>query len=271
MADNYLARSDVPFSGKVWEKIDEIVTGAAKSQLTARKLLYIEGPYGLGFKTLSGPDREVKGKGEGVLRVMTSETIPVLEIQAEFSLAARDIAAYDEQGLPLDAGPIAAAAITLARKEDDLLFNGDKDVGSPGLLTAKGTQTMKLSPWTGVGKAAEDLIKAATLLDDAGFHGPYTLALSPKLYNLLFRVYDHGNMTEFQHIESFITDGIVKASALKTGGILLASGRQYATIAIGQDMQTGFVGPAGRNFEFVIAESLTLRLSRPEAVCVLQP
>jgi len=114
------------------------------------------------------------------------------------------------------------------------------------------------------------IIKAATQLDNAGFHGPYTLGLSSNLFNTLFRLYPQGNLTEYQHLQTFITDGIVKVPALKAGGVLLASGRQFASIVLGQDLLTSFVGPKGKSFEFVISETVALRLVQPAAVVVLK-
>ena len=51
--------------------------------------------------------------------------------------------------------------------------------------------------------------------------------------------------------------------------MLLASGLQYASIAIGQDMVVGFVGPKGE-LEFSISESLALRIRQPKSICVLE-
>jgi len=129
---------------------------------------------------------------------------------------------------------------------------------------------MKLSAWDKVGVAADDLIKAITILDNAGFHGPYTLALAPNRYNLLLRLYERGRYSEIEHIGTMITDGIFKAPILESGGVLLASGRQYASIVIGQDMTIGFVGPAGDQIEFTISESLTPHIRQPQAICVLK-
>jgi uncharacterized linocin/CFP29 family protein len=196
--------------------------------------------------------------------------MPVAEIATTFSLAMSDVAIFEQTGEPVDNGPIAAAAIALANQEDDLLFNGSRELGAQGLINAKGTQTFKLKAWENPGKAADDLIKAVTLLDNAGFHGPYTLGLASGLYNSLFRVYANTGMTELQHLQSMITDGIVKISAIKTGGILLASGKQFASIALGQDLLTSFVGPSGRDLEFAVSESLALRITAPEAICILQ-
>lgn len=272
MADKaeLLNRGDAPFTDKVWEKIDQIAIEAAKSQLSARRILHTEGPYGLALKSLPGPDREIKQQSTEKLSVMASLTIPVAELRSSFILSARDIAAFEQTSLLFDAGPIAEAAIACARKEDDLIFNGAADICCEGLLNAKGAQSLKLKAWDEIGTAIEDLIAAVTKLDDAGFHGPYTLALPPKRYNLLFRRYPQGNATEIGHIRELITQGIVKTTAMGHGGVLLASGRQFASIVLGQDLVTAFVGPSARDYEFAVTESLALRLIQPAAICTLR-
>ena len=60
----YLHRDDAPFGDDVWEEIDETVVGAAKAQMSARKLLHTEGPLGLGTRSIPGPDRVVDTGGE---------------------------------------------------------------------------------------------------------------------------------------------------------------------------------------------------------------
>jgi uncharacterized linocin/CFP29 family protein len=172
--------------------------------------------------------------------------------------------------LPLDLRTAAVAAVSCAKQEDSLLFHGAKALGADGLLTAKGTQSLKLKSWEELGSAVNDLIQAVTVLDKAGFHGPYAVALTPALYNLLFRRYRQGNVTELEHMQTVVTDGIVKAPALGAGGVLIASGRQFASIVLGQDLMTSFVGPSGREYEFTVSESLALRLAEPAAVCVLK-
>ena len=121
-----------------------------------------------------------------------------------------------------------------------------------------------------MGQAANDIIKAVTLLDESGFHGPYSLALAPSRYNQLYRLYPRGNMTELSHLQSIVTAGIFKASVLKEGGVMLASGLQYASIVIGQDMSVGFIGPSDGGLDFSISESLALHVRQPKSICVLQ-
>jgi uncharacterized linocin/CFP29 family protein len=114
------------------------------------------------------------------------------------------------------------------------------------------------------------MIHAVTVLDQAGFHGPYALALAPARYNLLFRRYERGNYSEMEHVKTIVTDGVYKAPGLLDGGVLLSTGRQYASIVLGQDMTVGFVGPEGDRIALTISESLVPRIRRPSAICVLE-
>jgi uncharacterized linocin/CFP29 family protein len=58
MANKYLARDDAPFGSEIWEILDKTMVEAAKSQLTGRRLLHIEGPYGVGLKAIPLQDTE---------------------------------------------------------------------------------------------------------------------------------------------------------------------------------------------------------------------
>lgn len=270
MSEKYLHRDDAPFGDSVWERIDETVVGAAKSQLCGRRLLHIKGPYGLGLKALPAADKPLEEKTSGGVKMAAPCVIPLVMIQQQFSMAIRDIAAYEQSAFPLDLGNAAKAAIDCARQEDNLVFSGSKSAGVKGLMNIEGSVSAKLSSWETTGAAADDIIKAVTTLDKAGFHGPYTLGLSSELYNLLFRRYPQGNQTEIEHIRQIVTDGVIKTSAVASGGILLCSGTQYANIVLGQDLMTSFVGPSGSHYEFMVSESVALNVYEPEALCILK-
>jgi uncharacterized linocin/CFP29 family protein len=262
MANKYLAREDAPFGAETWEVLDAAMMEAAKSQLVGRRLLHLEGPFGLGLKVVPLQDVEIESG------LIVSEFLPVLLIQKTFALGVRDLAGYERGGIALDTSAVEEAAIECARLEDGLIFNGTPPM--PGLLTVEGANELKLSPWDEVGAAAEDIIKAVTILDGAGFHGPYSLALAPSRYNLLFRRYPRGNFSELEHVRTMVTKGVLKAPILDSGGVLLASGRQFASVVLGQDMTVGFIGPTGEELEFSISESLAPIIRQPQAICVLK-
>lgn len=267
MASDYLSREDAPFGEEIFAKLDGVVASVASAQLSARRLLHIEGPYGLGLKFVPLNDAVV---ADGDVKVLSSPVLPVPLIQTGFTLSARDLANYEETGFSLDTEAIARAALAAAAAEDTLLFEGGRKLGIGGLMTAEGTQSVKLGKWEEVGASANDIIAGLTALDKAGFHGPYLLGLAPSLYNLLYRLLPQGFQTEMQYVESIVGSKIIKAPGIKNGGVLLAEGRQFASIVIGQDMSVGFVGPQGADFEFKIVESIAPRIRVPESICVLK-
>jgi len=270
MAENYLNRSDAPFGDKVWEAIDYAVVEAARSQLSARRLLHTLGPEGTGLKTLPHRDVPVSGKTVEGVTVESSCLIPVPMIHSEFSLSVRDVAAFEQSGVPLDFDAIVRAALALARQEEQLVYDGLQAVNITGLLNTPGTRSVKLRPWNAVGDAVEDVIAAVTELDSAGFTGPYALALTPSSYNHLFRRYQYGDMTELDHVRQIVTDNIVKAPALPGGGVLVDTSGPFANIVLGQDMTASFVGPSAGRYEFSILESVALWIREPGAICVLK-
>ena len=101
MANEYLARDDAPFGASVWEALDVAMIHAAKSQLTGRRLLDIEGPYGLGLKAV--PLQDVEDESG----LITSQVLPVVLIQRFFELNTRDLASYEREGVALDTCPIS--------------------------------------------------------------------------------------------------------------------------------------------------------------------
>ncbi len=262
MKNKYLFREDAPFEAAIWEILDQTVIEAAKSILTGRRILNIDGPYGLGLKAVPLSDPETESAP------ITGRVMPLSLISKSFSIAKRDLATFERDGLMFDTKPITKAAIECAKLEDALVFKGTKE--TPGLLTAEGSKQLQLSSWIDVGAAAEDIIKALTTLDSSLFHGPYCLALAPSRYNLLLRRYPNGNISELEHIKTIVMEGVFKAPTLESGGIMLASGHQYATIVLGQDMSVGFIGPASESLEFSVSESLVPLIRQPEAICLLK-
>lgn len=268
MPEKYLFRDDAPFGDEVWSSLDSIMVTAAKSQLSGRRLLELEGPFGYALKSVPMPDQVV---ADADATVTCGSVLPVPVIETGFTLGARDLATFEKSGFSLEMSAVAKAAIAAAAAEDRLVLEGSKELGIPGLMTADGVQSIKISSWAEAGAAAADVTRAMTELDDAGFHGPYLLALTPSLYNMLYRLLPHGFRTELQHIEGILGTTVIKAPNIKKGGVLLVSRKHYASIVIGQDMTIGFIGPDDSGLAFKVTESLTPLIRVPRAICVLKP
>src|SRR5512136_2570682 len=96
MGNNYLGRKDAPIGEEIWKAIDDTMAEAAKSVLAGRRLLHIEGPFGLGLKGV--PLQDVKSEGG----LVASSFVPLNLIQKTFTLSKRDLAAAELQGMPIN-------------------------------------------------------------------------------------------------------------------------------------------------------------------------
>lgn len=270
MSTKLLNRSGAPFGDGVWERLDAVVTAAARERLSGRRLLPLEGPYGLGVASVPGPERAVGEETGSGAALSVAVPTPLVMIRGSFALSAREVAAFEDTGLPFNAGRAVRAAAACAAGEDEIVFRGSKALSLPGLMTAEGARAFDLSPWETVGAAVDEIIRAAGELDRAGFGGPYALALAPARYNALFRRYPDSGGTELEHMRELVTKGVLKAPAAGAGGVLLAAVEGPNAIVVGQDLVTSYVGPSGRDYGFVVSETVALRLRAPEALCVLR-
>src|SRR5512136_2880874 len=118
MEKDYLGRVDAPISAETWKLLDAAMLESAKSQLSGRRLIGIEGPFGFGLKVIPLSDCEIS---EGITG---SPTIPVNLLSSSFFLNKRDLAASERDHLLLDLDPVACAAMACAAKEDSLIFSG---------------------------------------------------------------------------------------------------------------------------------------------------
>jgi len=261
MGGQYLFREDAPWDAKLWEELDKAVIGAAKTFLTGRRLVQVDGPYGLGLQNVT------KGEVEIEPGITAGTSLPVFHLFQTCRVYKRDIAAYEREGIMPPLEEVVRASLECARREDDIIFHGKQTVR--GLFTIEGVRTIGLSSWDQVGNAADDVIKAVTELDTAGFHGPYALALSPHKFNSLFRLYDRGNLSELDHIRHIATDSIYKAPILEKGGVLIATNPGLTTLVLGQDLMLGFIGVTPESVELVLSETFSLIIRAPESICVL--
>ncbi len=267
-----LLSEEMPFGGAVADKLRETVYAVARGQLAGRRLLEIEGPYGLGKKSFATADADIGEAvqmGGGEARLRSAAAIPIPLIESTFEIGMRDVAAMEAGEVAFGLVPAVRAALAVARAEDQVVFWGSEPIGLKGLLNMPGIATHALGDWDAMGQPAEDIIKAAGVLEQRGFLGPYALALAPAKYDLLYRRYQEAAMLQIQHIREVVTGGEVKAPALPDGGVLVAVGKDLASIVVGQDLSIGFVGPKDGAYEFLLFESVAVKVQVPEAVVVL--
>lgn len=278
--DELLARHEAPLSNADWGILDSAVVHAAERQLVARRFIQVFGPLGAGiqdidFDTYGGIDAariDMIGSTEAEpvqsIRRM-HEKIPL--IYKDFLIYWRDIETARRLGLPLDVATAAAAAAFVAQREDGLIFNGSADLGFQGLLNAEDRNSINARNWDEAGSAFDDIVAAIQRLVDSGFFGPYAVAVSPRRFAQMHRVYANTGVLEINHIRDVATAGVFQSPAIADNGVVVSTGVQNLDIAVAQDIITAYLGPENLNHPFRVLESLVLRIKRPGAICTLEP
>jgi uncharacterized linocin/CFP29 family protein len=261
-----LNRDQAPFPAEIWQIIDAAAASAARDQLTARRFLDLEGPFGVGLTAIEvGNDDYCRQPGPDEAGAVMGRAIPLPMLRKSFRLSIRRVAAYVQNGQPLDLNPVQNAAEAVADREEELIYSGQPTFGLAGLLTMDGRQQVDASDWTAPDRALQDVLAAATRLDDSGYRGPYALALSPVLYNNLFRLYPGSDVMALEHLRRLCTAGIYKAAI--PGGVLVDT--RVGVLILGQDLQAGYSSQDGVHYHLYVSESIVLRIDEPKAICVI--
>lgn len=263
---DYLNRRQAPFPKEVWQSLDDSAVDAARDRLTGRRFLKVEGPFGLGLTAIEvGNDDYCRQREPGEAGAVMSHTLPVPMIRKSFGLSIRRVAAALDNGQPLDLSPVDDAAEAVADREEELIYRGQEGFHVAGLLTAPGRHHIDGGNWEDIATALQDVLAAVTRLDEAGFHGPYALALAPALYNGLFRLYPGTQVVQLEHLRKLCTKGIYKAPI--EGGVLVDT--RVGTLIVGEDLKTGYGDQDGIHYHLYVTESVVLRIDEPQAICTI--
>jgi len=261
-----LNRGHAPFPAHIWEVIDEAAASAARDRLTGRRFLGLIGSFGLGLTVIEiGNDDYCRQPGPDEAGQILGRAMQVPMIRKSFRISIRRVAAHLDNGQPLDLSPAQDAAEAVADREEELIYTGQPAFGVYGLLNTEGRQQVEGGDWSTPGTALDNVLAAATRLDEAGFHGPYALALAPALYNNLFRLFPGTDVIGLEHLLRLATAGIYKAPI--EGGVLVDT--RVGVLVLGQDFSAGYSSQDGVHYHLYISESIVLRIDEPRAICVI--
>ena len=254
---DYLNRGQSHLPDAIWREIDKAAAEAARDRLTGRRFLELQGPFGAGLTSIeAGNDDYCRQPSADEAGAVMGRAISVPMLRRAFRLSVRRITGYLENGQPLDLTPAQDAAEAVANREEDFIYRGQPDFRLPGLLTHEDRQQLDGGDWAAVERALSDVLAAVTQLDEAGYRGPYALALAPPLYNGLFRLYPGTDVSQIQHLRHLCTRGIYKAPI--EGGVLVDP--RVGALVLGQDLRAGYIGQDGVHYQLYLTESIVLRI-----------
>jgi len=91
-----------------------------------------------------------------------SRALSVPMIYRRFVISKRRIAAFQEIGQPLNLKVAEDAAQAVAAREEEFIYQGQRDFHLGGLLTVEGRQNVKAGNWDNVDEVLGDVITAGT-------------------------------------------------------------------------------------------------------------
>jgi uncharacterized linocin/CFP29 family protein len=253
-------------TSELMNRIEDAAISAAREILSGRRIIDVEGPYGIGLTTVEvGNDDVCREPGPEEASAVVSRALSVPMIYRRFAISKRRIAAFEETGQPLNLKVAEDAAQAVASREEEFIYQGQPDFHLGGLLTVEGRQSLDAGNWDNVDEVLGDVIAAVNVLDGKGYRGPYGLALAPALYNSLFRRYAGSDLLQIEHLKRLCTRGIVKAAI--EGCVLVA--RDVGSIILGQDLQVSHLTSDAAHEHFAVSESLVLKIEAPDAICTI--
>ncbi len=270
----YLMRDGAPLTDGQWGAIDAAVVAEAKRILVGRRFLSLVGP--LGGRLQDVPLDVVADKAAAAgdfwgqsdlapLGVGGRRFLQVPALYSDFLISWRDI--ENESGAGLQAA--TDAAMLAARREDDLIFHGDKELGIEGLLTAKGANKIAISDWDQGENPVRDVAKAIETLDDRGSSGQRALVVSNDLWGKLHRIQPGTGIMEVDRVRSLVGGVFLRSSRIgKNKAVLVYCDPHNVDLVVGQDLVTAYMGNEKMDHLFRVMETIVPRVKRPAAIAV---
>lgn len=267
---SHLRQELAPVLPAAWSMIEEEARGALKGYLAARKLVDFDGPHGWGHSAVNlGRAEAIEFPHGGTPKVAARRrtVLPMVELRVDFELSRAALDDVERGATDIDLDAVVQAARSLSHAEDGMALYGVVDLGIEGMVSGSSQPKVALS-----GDAAE-LVKAVSVaiaqLRAAAVEGPYALALEADLYSQMLQTTGPGGYPVVQHLKRLVDGPVVWAPAL-SGGLLASMRGGDFQLIVGQDVSVGYAGHTQDTVHLYLEESVSFRLTGPEAVVALQ-
>jgi len=231
--------------------------------LAARRLVDFEGPLGWEHSAIDlGRVEPLEGTGPAGALVRRRVVRPLIEVRVPFEVERSELERIDRGAARVDLDSLTDAARTLARAEDQVLFDGCPEAEIPGLVSDSEHDGVRLpdDPL----HLPDAVSEALEQLRRAGVGGPYAVALGPDPYAKLSRAAGDGGYPVLRHVGRLIDRPVVWAPSLEGGVVLSLRGGDFKMVS-GRDVAIGYLGHDEKKVRLYLEESFSAELSGPDA------
>ena len=260
-----LRRELSPIIDGAWEQIEQEARRILRANLSARKVVDVEGPKGwdaaaVNLGRLGDTKTTDDGVNYGIRRVL-----PLVEFRIPFRLGMWELDNVARGAEDPDLRPLLGAAQKAAQFEERAIYHGFAPGGIVGMAEASDHPPVELG--SNALTYPEKIATALLTLQDAGVEGPYQLVLGPEPFRHLAG--DTSAYPPRQQIAKIIGTEAVYSPGLDGGFLISTRGGDFE-LTLGQDLSIGYAHHDPNEIELFITESFTFRAVGPEAVVWLQ-
>ena len=255
-----LKRELAPLTKEAWEEIDEQAEAVLRSNLSARKIVNVNGPKGWDYTVVpEGRLKIVDEKKEVKTGVYKAK--PLVEARISFTLDRWEMDNVIRGAKDLELDALEEAVEKLALFEEDAIYNGYKQGEIEGLRESTENEVLNF------GKDAKTILemiaKGTILLKDAYVEKPYYLVVGDEAWKRLNR--ESENYPLLKQIEK-LTGGKVLYSKAVKGALLLPYDHDDLEMTVGKDFSIGYESHDETCVKLFITESFTFRTLDPALV-----
>jgi uncharacterized linocin/CFP29 family protein len=261
-----LKRSLAPISGEAWKYIDETALMVVKANLSARRLIGLDGPHGWGLGAVNlgrlgiGADHKRNGVSWGL-----REVLPLVEVRVPFKLDIMELDSVSRGSKDADVDSLEKAAAEIAAFEETAVYKGFPEGGIKGILEVSPHAQVKLpGNFEDFPKALAEAIKT---LRKADVDGPFAVVLGTRSYHELIGAAE--GYPTFRMVQQMVEGGIHRSPALEGGLVISLRGGDFE-LTLGQDISIGYAFYNQKTVELYFTESFTSRIFKPEAAIGLK-
>jgi uncharacterized linocin/CFP29 family protein len=264
---SHLLREYAPISAAGWSAIDEEARERLTPGLAARRLVDFSGPHGWEHSATNlGRVEEVEAGGREGLEVQRRVVLPLIELQASFSVAREELRAADRGAEDLDLSALDVAAQRLVTAENAAVFHGWPEAGIEGI--AERTPHPPIKRGDDFERYPRCVARAVELLLRNGIGGPYGLALGGSDWTRVVETAEHGGYPLFDHLRHILEGPLVWAPGVEGAVVVSLRGGDFL-FESGQDLSVGYWSHDATAVELYLEESFSFRIATPEAAVAI--
>ncbi|MDR2549177.1 MAG: bacteriocin family protein [Desulfobulbus sp.] len=257
-----LRRELAPISQQGWSEIDAMARETLVANLSGRKFIDVDGPYGIGHSCvtlgrLSVP-KEQKG---GRVKYGIHQVLPLIEARVNFKLETWELDNIGRGAKDVQLDALVAACREIALFEEKTLFDGFKPGNIDGLHATVKNRTLPVK--LDMDMIVDAVAEGQTMMLKDGVEGPANLVVSASLWKFLARSAPGGTLRST--LESQIGGQVVYSECVRDALLVSARGGDLE-LTVGQDFAIGYHSHTVSDIDLFVTESFTFRVIAPEAL-----